>query len=217
MLAIAPASVAAAAPPDPRANIPLGSLPAACESAPTGAACESAAVVALDRARRATGLAGYRLPRGFTRLPALRQWLILVNLDRVAYGLAPVAGTATVRDAVARRGALAHADPDPLPLLRALRGQQLLGFGSDWAGGQPNGLVAYFGWMYDDGYGSGNLDCGAPSDSGCWGHRHNILAFGHAPALTMGGAALTRARSYALSIVESSTPPWPYAQRAAAE
>ena len=68
--------------------------------------------------------------------------------------------------------------------------------------------------MYADGHGDGNIDCHSPSDPGCWGHRRNILAFPAAPALTMGAAALTRARSYALTIVETSTPPWPYAYRA---
>ncbi len=209
-LAVAPAPAAV---PNPRADIPLGPLPVACEGAPSGGACERAAVAALDRARRALGLRPYRLPAGFISMPAPHQWLILANLDRAAYALPLIGGTATVLDRVARLGAVERADPDPWPLLRALSGQREIGFGSNWAGGQPNALVAYFGWMYDDGYGSDNVDCGSPADAGCWGHRRNILAFPHATALTMGACALAGAASYALTIVATTTPPWPYAYR----
>jgi hypothetical protein len=206
-------AAAAEAAPNPPANIPIGSLPATCAQERAGPACEHAAVAALDRARRTLRLAPYRLPAGFLRMPPSHQWLILANLDRAAYSLPPIAGTAKVLDHVAREGALAHQDPNPWPLLQSLHGQEQIGFASNWAGGQPNALVAYYGWMYDDGYGSGNLDCHAPSDPGCWGHRQNILAFPHAAALTMGAAALTGALSYALTIVETSTPVWPYTYR----
>jgi hypothetical protein len=43
--------------------------------------------------------------------------------------------------------------------------------------------------MYDDGKGSGNLDCPAKGGPGCWGHRHGILDnFGTVGTLVMGGA-----------------------------
>jgi hypothetical protein len=218
LAALAVAATLAAAPalaaePDPQHNIPIGALPRACERAPTGAACEDAAIAALDRARGDLGLRPYGLPAGFTAMSAPHQWLILANLDRAAYSLPPITGTATALNRVAHAGAVAHADPDPWPLLQSLRGQDLIGFASNWAGGQPDALVAYYGWMYDDGYRSGNYDCRAPSDPGCWGHRQDILAFPHAPALTMGAAALTADATYALTIVESSTAPWPYAYR----
>jgi hypothetical protein len=213
-LAVAPSGSVADAPPDPSADLPIGRLPVACNMAPTGAACEHAAAIALDRARGALGLAPYRLPAGFETMPASHQWLILANDDRAAYSLPPIAGTATALDRVARQAAVARRDPDALPLLVALHGQHRVGFTANWAGGQPNALVAYYGWMYDDGYGSGNVDCRAPSDPGCWGHRHNVLAFPHASALTLGAAALTAHASYALTIVETSTPAWPYAYRA---
>jgi hypothetical protein len=41
-----------------------------------------------------------------------------------------------------------------------------------------------------------------------------VLAFPHATALTLGTAALKASASYALTIVETTTPPWPYAYRA---
>jgi hypothetical protein len=201
---------AQALPPDPSSNIPLGRLPAACERAPTGRACENGAVRSLDAARAKIGLGRYLLPADFVTLKPARQWLILSNLDRIAYHLPPIHGLALPLDKVARAGALAQADPDPSALLRSLSGQSMLGFASKWAGGQQNALVAYFGWMYDDGYPGPNRDCSSPSAAGCWGHRHDVLAFAQGGALTM-GAAVAGGRSYALTIVETSRAPWPYA------
>jgi hypothetical protein len=210
----APPRAGAAAPRDPPANLPIGPMPSVCAAAGTGRACEDAAVSALDHARGTIGLGSYRLPAGFEKMPASHQWLILANQDRAAYSLPRIAGIATALNRVAHQGAIARRDPDPLPLLMTLHGQRTFGFASNWAGGQLNALVAYYGWMYDDGYGSGNVDCGTPSAPGCWGHRHNVLAFPHATALTLGTAALTARASYALTIVETSTPPWPFAYRA---
>ena len=42
--------------------------------------------------------------------------------------------------------------------------------------GTDTPLAADFLWMYDDGTNSPNIDCHAASDSGCWGHRENILS-----------------------------------------
>jgi hypothetical protein len=196
--------------PNPPGDIRLSALPRACERAPTGAACEAASVRALDAARAKLALGPYLLPADFLRLAPARQWLILANLDRAAYSLRPITGLSATLNAIARRGAAARADPDPWPLLMSLHGQSQIGFASNWAGGQPNALVAYYGWMYDDGYGSGNLDCRTPSAPGCWGHRQNILAFSHAASLSMGAAAIRGAVSYALTVVESSRTAWPY-------
>jgi hypothetical protein len=213
-LAIVLVPVAAlAAAPNPRSNIPLGPLPAACAGDGTGQICERAAVHALDHARAALGLRAYALPARFVSMPAGHQWLILANADRLVYGETPIAGTVAALNAVARQAALAHEDPDPWALLEALHDQRSIAFGSDWAGGQPNALLAYYGWMYDDGYGSGNLDCQTPTAAGCWGHRDNIIGFGHAAALAMGVSAPAGARSYALTIVATTTPPWPYLYR----
>ena len=210
-LAFAAASAGASAyPPDPSANIAFGPLPGACERSPRRAACEHGAIRALDAARAKLGLGRYLLPADFVSLVPARQWLILSNLDRIAYRLRPVHGLAPALDKVAKQGALAHADPDPGPLLQSLPNQQTLGFASNWAGGQQNALIAYFGWMYDDGPGGPNIDCRAAGEEGCWGHRHDILAFGQGGSLTMGAAAVPGA-SYALTIVDTARPPWPYA------
>lgn len=200
-------AAAGALPADPHANIPLGRLPAACFRAPRGSVCEHASMRALDRARARTGLPAYTLPPGFLALSAPRQWLILSNLDRVAFGLRPIGGLVLPLDRVARQGALAHADPNPWSLLRTLPGQTTIGFASNWAGGQENGLLAYYGWMYDDGPGGPNIDCPSASAQGCWGHRHDILAFDAARVVVMGAAAV--GRSYAMTVVELSRRPWP--------
>jgi hypothetical protein len=46
---------------------------------------------------------------------------------------------------------------------------------ANWDGGDSSALKADFGWIYDDGPGSGNLDCTSSDTSGCWGHRHDIV------------------------------------------
>ena len=38
-----------------------------------------------------------------------------------------------------------------------------------------NPLEAIHYWMYDDGAGTTNVDCTPTNQSGCWGHRENIL------------------------------------------
>ncbi len=209
-LLAAPGSSTAAAPPNPAANIPLGPLPHSCDSAPTGESCEITAIGRLDGARAALGLGHYRLPADFVRLIPPRQWLILANLDRIAYSLPPIRGLSLALDAIAKQGARARSDPNPWLTLFGLSGQTQIGFTSNWAGGQPNALVAYFGWMYDDGYGAGNLDCPTRSAPGCWGHRRDILAFPAAATLSMGAAGVPSELSYALTIVETSTAAWHY-------
>jgi len=205
------AAAAAATAPNPAANIPVGPLPRSCERAPTGAACEDVAVQRLDAARARLGLGRYLLPTGFVALSPARQWLILANLDRIAYARRPIRGLTLPLDASARQGAQAREDPNPWSLVAGLPGQSQVAFASNWAGGQGNALLAYYGWMYDDGYGSVNADCSSPTASGCWGHRQDVLAFGSAPALSMGAAAIMHGDpSYALTIVATSTPPWPY-------
>jgi hypothetical protein len=53
---------------------------------------------ALDAARASMGLGPYVLPRNSRSLSADKQIFILANLDRLAYGLTPIAGlSAAVR------------------------------------------------------------------------------------------------------------------------
>jgi hypothetical protein len=197
---------------DAMANIPIGVLPAACDSAPHGPVCEQAAIDALDLARTTLGLGPYLLPPAFVTLGPGRQWLILANLDRLQYSLLPIVGLNRTLDTIAERGASTNDDPNPWPFLRSLHTVAALGFASDWAGGFKNALVAYYEWMYNDGYGGPNLDCTSPSDAGCWGHRRVILAFAGqiGGELAMGAAVARGKSSYALTIVDTSAPVFHY-------
>jgi hypothetical protein len=169
---------------NPRFNFPVTGLPAACWHAPKGRTCIQASVAYLDRARAKLGQRPYALPRNFASLSAPQQALVLTNLDRLLYHLAPVPGLTAGLNKAAAAGVRRQTDPEPKGGWYA--------FTSNWAGGYPNIVLAYEGWMYDDGPGSGNLDCTVQNHSGCWGHRHDILwRFGSDGALAMGAAAHT--------------------------
>ena len=169
--------------PNPRSNFPIRTLPNACWSSPKGASCVRIAVRYLDGARKRLGQPPYALPRNFVRLGPAQQVLVLTNLDRMLYGLAPIPGLTSGLNRDAAHGVRSENDPQPS---RGGWG----GYTSNWAGGYPNIVMAYEGWMYDDGPGSGNLDCSPTNRRGCWGHREDILwRFGHNGALAMGAAA----------------------------
>lgn len=160
--------------PNPSENITLRALPSECSATPLAAGCENAVIQELDRARAAMGLGPYLLPTGFTALSPDRQLLALADLDRVAYGLAPVPGLNAQLSSSAAEGA--RGDYDPMPAGELSPGGAVEGFASNWAGGFANVLEAYFEWMYDDGYPSANRDCANAGAPGCWGHRQNVLA-----------------------------------------
>lgn len=170
VLALTPAGSALAASwagHDPAAN-DTPTVPESCWIDRTGADCQTAALAALDQSRANLGQPAYALPANFSSLTSNQQAFVLTGLDRVLYGLPAVAGITKRLSADALGGVLSDADPhasDP----------NLWGWTANWAGGFPNVLYAYQGWMYDDGPGSDNLDCTPTSMSGCWGHRHDIL------------------------------------------
>ena len=67
-------------------------------------------------------------------------------------GLPAFGGLTSALDRNAQKGADdANDPPDP--------GQAYDLDDAEWAGGSSNGLDAVYGWMYDDGFDSGNLDC----------------------------------------------------------
>ncbi len=176
--------------PNPSENITLQALPSECSATPLAAGCENAVIQELDRARAAMGLGPYLLPTGFTALSPDRQLLALADLDRVAYGLAPVPGLNAQLSSSAAEGA--KGDYDPMPAGELSPGGAVEGFASNWAGGFANVLEAYFEWMYDDGYPSANRDCASAGAPGCWGHRQNVLASLSSEAggsLSLGAAA----------------------------
>src|SRR5438105_897700 len=153
--------------------------PSGLDSSPV---CLQAVLQAVDAARAAEGVKPMVLPPGFARLGVPEQILVAVDLERVDRGLPPFEGLTPDLNANAQRGAdIANDPPDP--------GSSYEVVDAEWAGGSSNGLDADYGWMYDDGIGSGNLDCPKGGGPGCWGHRHGILDnFGAVGTLVMGAA-----------------------------
>ncbi len=224
ILAVCPSTASASAP-NPAHNIKIAPrLLAPCYSRARGYSqvCKNTLIYSLDRARRDTGLPPYRLPADFLRLPAMEEILILSNLDRIAYSLNPVVGLSAYLNELALEGARAGDDPEfhPGPEFPE---EAVYEWGSNWAGGREPLLLAYYLWMYDDGYGSYNLACQAPHDSGCWGHRQNILLqpserLRNPLDLSMGAAALSR--DYTMLIVatdQSVSPRYSYTWEEALE
>lgn len=149
----------------------------ACSAGP-GLVCQQAVVGAIDEARAAEGVGPLQLPLSFASLTLPQHILVLADQERVDRGLPGFTGLSAPLDALARQGAVANTDPS---------GPSGVDWGSNWAGGEASALLADFDWMYDDGYGSPNMDCGKPLASGCWDHRQNVLGdYGPHPALGAG-------------------------------
>ena len=183
--AAAPANESASGIPDPPRSLPpTPDFTSICapDGVDTAAPCIGAVLAAINAARAAEGVKPMTLPSGFAALAVPEQVLVAVNLERVDRGLPPFVGLTAALDANAQRGAdIADDPPDP--------GSKYTVADTEWAGGSSNGLDAVYGWMYDDGIGSGNLDCAKAGAPGCWGHRHGILdAFGTVGTLVMGAA-----------------------------
>lgn len=189
--------------PNPSSNFKVGPLPSKCRSAPTGAACINAVVYYLDQDRAKLHLGPYRLPAEFVKFAPDRQILVLSNLDRAAYHLPAITGVTPSLDKVARGGTPGNpgVKDDGDPILAAP-----VEATSNWAGGFPNIVMAYQAWMYDDGPGSGNLDCTATKHLGCWGHRQDVLHAFVAPGPSAMGVAAGKDRqgrpSYAMLIAK---------------
>jgi hypothetical protein len=164
---LAGSAVADSAGSDPASNYTPPRLGAECNQ-PASAACIAAAVQVLDQARASLGQPAYRLPSNFATLTAAEQGFVLSNLDRIQYGLPPITGLTAGLNSDAMGGVRRDADPQPTA-------QNYLVWTANWAGGFANMPLAYEAWMYDDGPGSGNLDCTSGTTSGCWGHRHDVL------------------------------------------
>jgi hypothetical protein len=180
-----PANVSATGVPDPprslspKPDFTVVCKPAGLDSSPP---CIGAVLAALNAARAAEGVRAMVLPDDFGSLTVPEQLLVAINLERVDRGLDPFIGLTDALDRSAQRGAdTADDPPDPGPAYTVAD--------TEWAGGSSNGLDAVYGWMYDDGLNSGNLDCPKAGAPGCWGHRHGILdAFGTVGTLVMGAA-----------------------------
>ncbi len=133
---------------------------------PDVAACNSAALADIDRARAGEGLGPLILPPNFNSLGTVSQVLEVANAERTSRGLPAMPENASL-DRLAAAGAVAGTDPT---------GPAGYQWGSNIAWGDATPLAADFGWMYDDGPNSPNIDCTVAGAAGCWGHRENILA-----------------------------------------
>jgi hypothetical protein len=163
----------------------MGLLPSSCSSAPTGAECINAGVYYLDKARSRNGLPPYALPENFPSLSPTRQLFILINLDRLAYGLAPIPGMTAALNRDAFVNGVWPAD-DPHPSNTA----GLNTWWPGWAGWFYNAPMAYETLVWNDGLGSTNPRCTPTDHSRCWGHRHSVLwRFPVGSVLAMGLAA----------------------------
>ena len=141
-----------------------------CKIAPVGKQCIDAAVYYLDKARSKVGLPPYALPANFPSLSPPRQIFILVNLDRVQYGLPPITGmTAALSHDALVNGVLRADDPYPSTA------SGLNVWWPGWAGAFDNAPMAYEAWVWDDGLGAHNPRCTPTDHSRCWGHRHSVL------------------------------------------
>lgn len=180
-----PASASATHIADPPKTVPANpdfSQACAQSGLDSSPACLQPVLVAVDNARSAEGVKAMVLPAGFGSLTVAQQVFVAINVERTDRGLPPFKGLTTALNANAQRGAdIANDPPDP--------GGDYDVVDTEWAGGSSNGLDAVYGWMYDDGIGSGNLDCPKGGGPGCWGHRHGILDnFGTVGTMVMGAA-----------------------------
>ncbi|MDA8207531.1 MAG: hypothetical protein M0Z92_00890 [Actinomycetota bacterium] len=150
--------------------------------------CLAQELQATDNARFMEGVGPIALPSNYDSLTPAEQVFVVINLERIGRGLAPIPGTTADFNSAAYAGAAASTDPMPT---------NADGFTSNWAGsnGYLDALMASYFWMYVDGPGGYNLDCTPGYTSGCWGHREDELtsAFsGYAPpagyVLAMGTA-----------------------------
>lgn len=140
--------------------------------------CMAVALAAYNRARTREGLGPMTLPTNFLALGPAAQLMVLVNIDRVDRGLPPVVGVSSALSGYAQAGADRGGDPDFPAWARE--------GGSNWFGAHSP-LAAEYLFVYDDGPGSSNVDCTPGNQSGCWGHRRNIL--GHWSGQLLMGAA----------------------------
>jgi hypothetical protein len=108
------------------------------------------------------------LPSNYSNLSTVAQLVAVANAERSVRGLPQMPENGTL-DSMAYNGARTNSDPT---------GPPGYSWGSNLAMGYPTALSADYVWMYDDGANSPNVDCQSAGDSGCWGHRHNILISG---------------------------------------
>jgi hypothetical protein len=174
---------------------------------PNNARCISQELQAINRARSHESMRKVRmiLPDNYTSLSIAQQTFVVTDLERVDRGLRPFVGLTPRLNWSAQHAAIIQNDP----LLSGLA-MQLMGireYGSIWAG-DFGPLASDYDWMYNDGYspsGSINLDCRTPNQSGCWGHRENILGAFSGLSTLIAGAGSSGAAGRSIAEVLAGT------------
>jgi hypothetical protein len=162
----------------------------------------SSDVGSLDRqsfnaCRAKEGVGPLVLPHNWGTLTQSEQEFVLIDLERVNRGLAPIVGLSSALNVLAATGAATNDDP-------AFPSHGMTGGGGLW-GEASSPLGATYEWMYDDGpngYNT-NLDCPPGGGSGCWMHRDIILWKGGRARLVAGSASAGAGNhgSYAFEVV----------------
>lgn len=183
MLIASPATSVSAGPaPGTLGMVPPANPGANCAPASAKWYTSGGALNLIDYCRAQQGVGPLRLPSNFGRLSVPEQMFVMIDLERVNRGEPPVVGLTASLDRAAQQAAQAGTDP-------------AIGLGDIWAGGSNSTAEADYGWMYDDGYASGNVDCVAPDVPACWGHRDVILA-DDISATLVAGAGFETGRSF---------------------
>ncbi len=99
------------------------------------------------------------------------QLFVIANVERLARGVAPIAGLTTQLDSIAQTGADNSTDPSFNGTAQLTGGAWRVNGGANWAAGTSNPLGSDYYWMYDDG------------GANAWGHRDNILSGYATPSL----------------------------------
>jgi|SRR5579863_2675269 len=134
----------------------------------------------INSCRAAEGVGPLTLPSNWSTLTPVQQGFVLIDLERVNRGLAPIVGLSPALSRLAAGGAANGEDPS-FPAGN-------YGGGAIWAGA-GSVLAADYLWMYDDGPNGldTNLACPSAGAPGCWGHRDIILWDSGGGQLVAGG------------------------------
>jgi hypothetical protein len=124
-------------------------------------------LASIDYCRAQEQVGPITLPANWSALTPGQQMLVIINLERVGRGLAPIVGLNSQLDSLAQTAAQDNTDP-------GFPSSGIMGGGGIWAAVSST-LEADYLWMYYDGPGGSNEDCTSGNTSGCWGHRDNIL------------------------------------------
>lgn len=138
-------------------------------------------VTDINSCRALEGVGPLALPSNWRALTPVEQGFVLMNLERVNRGLAPVVGLSPALNQLASTAAANGVDP-------SFPSDGFSGGGTIWAGA-GSALAADYMWMYDGGPNGldSNLACPAAGGPGCWGHRDVILSNKVGGPLVAGG------------------------------